>query len=140
MMVEVLFPDKAHPPTDADVTAALGPAKRHWDSLVAHIEKTYPDAAFEWKHYGAKYGWTLVVHGKKRNLLYLRPQKKGFPVSLALSEKGVAAAAEADLPDPILQLVRDAPKYPEGHAVRLEVTSARDVSAIKKLLALQAAT
>jgi hypothetical protein len=132
-----VFPDKNQPPQDADLARVLGRAKRHWDDLSAHLSTASPIAKPEWKHYGKKSGWVFVLRGKKNNLLYLIPHEKHFVASSAFGEKVVQAALQADLPAPIVEMIRQAPKYPEGRAVRLAVTSAADVKVVKRLLAIK---
>jgi hypothetical protein len=138
-MAEPIFADKSHQPDDADLADTLGRAKRHWDTLVAHVQQASPAATAEWKFYTAKYGWTFVVREKRRNLFYLKPLAKCFTVSLAFGDKAVDAAEQSDLPDEIVKPIRQSPKLPEGRAVRINVTSASHVAIAKKLLAIKAA-
>jgi hypothetical protein len=138
-MHEPLFADKSHRPTDTELVAVLGRTKRHWDSLVAHVREVNPTVEAEWKFYTAKFGWTFVARAKRRNLLYLTPDQKRFRVSLAFGDKAVAAAEQSDLPERVIKPIRESPKYPEGRAVRIEVTSARDLAIARQLLALKIA-
>jgi hypothetical protein len=139
-MEEPIFADKHHRPDEADLARVLGPAKRHWDALVAHIRKAIPEATAEWKHYAGKSGWTFVVRDKRRNLLYMKAAAKRFGVSLAFNDKAVQAAEESDLPAHVVAPIRQSPKYPEGRAVRIEVASAADLAIAKKLLAIKTAS
>ncbi len=134
-----VFADKSKPPSDADLATALGRAKAHWDRLLADADKLSAGAPAEWKYYSGKAGWTLVLRGRSRNLLYLRPLDKRIAVSLAFSDEALAAAEQADLPEPLVQSIRESPKYPEGRAVRLEVAAARDVKTVGKLLQIKLA-
>lgn len=138
-MDEPAFPDPSHPPTDAALATILGRVKRHWDGFLSHIRQVSADATAEWKHYSGKSGWTFVVRGKRRNLAYLKPSAGRFTVSFAFGDKAVQAAEQSDLPDPLVQSIRQSPKYPEGRAVRVEVTSASNVALVKKLLAIKLA-
>lgn len=138
-MHEPLFADKSHRPTGTDLADVLGPAKRHWDSLVDRVRDVNPKAEAAWKFYTAKYGWTFVVRDKRRNLLYLTPAQKRFRVSLAFSDQALEAAEHSDLPERVVKPIRESPKYPEGRAVRIEVTSARDLAIARKLLAIKIA-
>ena len=47
------------------------------------------------------------------------------------------AAEQSELPDHVIELIRQAPKYPEGRAFRLEVSKAADVRIAKELLAIK---
>ncbi len=138
-MEEPVFSDESRRPSDSDLARVLGPAKRHWDSLVVHIQEVNQGGTAEWKHYAGKSGWTYVVRDKRRNLLYLKPSAKRFTVSFAFGDKAVQAAEQSDLPDRVVKPIRESPKYPEGRAVRIEVTSATDVAIAWKLLAMKMA-
>ena len=136
-MDQAVFPDKSHLPQDADLARALGQAKRHWDDLVAHARGASPTATPEWKYYGKKFGWTFVLRGKRHNLLYMKPVGKSFSTSFAFGEKAVQAALESDLPAKVIEMIRQSPKYPEGRAVRMAVTSAADAKVVKRLLSIK---
>lgn len=136
-MDEPVFADKSQKPSDADLARALGAAKRRWDDFTAHAAAAAPAASPEWKFYSGKSGWVFLLRGKKRNVVYLRPLEKCFLVSFAFGEKAVQAAELSELPAEIIESVRQAPKYPEGRAVRLDVKSAAQVKVAKKLLAIK---
>jgi hypothetical protein len=136
-MDEPVFPDKKQTPQDADLDRVLGKTKRQWDAIAEHISTASPAAAPEWKHYGKRSGWVFVLRGKRSNLLYLIPHEKHFMASFAFGEKAVQAALDSNLPAPIIDMIRQSPKYPEGRAVRLKVTAAADVKTVKRLLAIK---
>ena len=136
-MEEPVFLDKSHVPEDADLAKVLGRAKRHWDNLRAHALDADSAASPEWTYESKKSGWTFAVRGRRRNLLYLKPYDKSFTLGFAYSEQAVQAAEQSDLPDHVVEIIRQAPKYPEGRAVRVKVTSAADVKIAKKLLAIK---
>ena len=138
-MDEPVFPDKTQRPSDADLAQALGRTKAHWDNLRDHALAAEPAATPEWKFYTKKSGWSFVVRGKKRNLLYLGVGRKRFTAGFLYSEKAARAAEEADLPDEVLAMVRDAPRYPEGRGIRLDVKKSADVKIVKKLFAIRMA-
>jgi hypothetical protein len=60
-------------------------------------------------------------------------------VAFILGDKAVLAAQEAKLPKRILKIINEAPKYPEGTGVRLEVKSSKDIATLKKLAAIKLA-
>jgi hypothetical protein len=138
-MDEPLFADKSHRPTDADLAKVLGPAKRPWDSFMAHVQEVNAGGTAEWKHYAGKSGWTFVVRDKRRNLAYVKPLAKRFLVSFAFSDEAVAAAEQSDLPEKVVKPIRESPKYPEGRAVRVEVSSAAAAAIARKLLGIKLA-
>lgn len=139
-MYEAMFPEKLAQPDDAALAQALGRTKRHWDALATHIATAAPEARPEWKHYGRKSGWVFVARGKRNNLLYLIPHEKHFIASFAFGEKAVSDALQSDLPAKVIEMIRQAPKYPEGRAVRVAVNSAADVKIVKRLLAIKLET
>jgi hypothetical protein len=129
-------------PTDTDLAKLLGPAKRHWDALLASVREVAPKARVEWKFYksaGPGGGWRCVVSNSKRNLVYLRPDEGGFLASFALSDEAIDAAEKAGLSKPLIQAIREGPKLPEGRAARIEVNSAATLKAAAALLAVKAA-
>jgi hypothetical protein len=120
-------------PTDADVAAVLGPAKSLWDSIVVEMAQELGLADREWKSYGAKYGWALRLKRGKRNIVHLAPCHGCFDVLFILGDRAVSAARASRLGRAATKLIDEAPHYPEGTGVRLEVSRAKDVPLIKKL-------
>lgn len=136
-MEEPIFADKAHKPDDVDLAQALGRTKHHWDTLVAAAQQAAPHATATWKHYAGKSGWTFVVRGKRNNVIYMRPLARHFIAAFAFGAAAVDAALQSDLPAPVLELLRSAPQYPEGRAVRIAVKSAADAAIVKRLLTIK---
>src|ERR1051326_6552765 len=123
------FIGRATKPCDADVAAALGNAKKLWDRLVAELEAEY-QLKPEWNSFSVKYGWSLRMKTKDRNIVYLGAYEGGFAAQTILGEKALAAA-RANLPAAVFA---GAKKYPEGTAIRVEMRSAADVAVVKKLV------
>lgn len=67
----------------------------------------------------------------------MTPCKGHFLVSFALGEKAVAAANEIKLPQRVLNTIKNAKKYVERQAVRIEIHSAKDICKIEKLAAVK---
>ncbi len=84
-----------------------------------------------------KWGWSLRLKQKKRAIVYLTPCAKYFLAGFALGEKAVQAAQESALPDSVLEVIENAPKYPEGRGVRLEVRTKKDCEAVKLLAGIK---
>ena len=63
----------------------------------------------------------------------MTPQKEQFTVGVVLGDRTVAAANKSSLPATILEEINSARRYAEGRGVRIEVTSAEDLRAIKLL-------
>lgn len=133
------FIGHATKPTEPELAAELGAKKPLWDELLAELERLGVTDQ-EWNSYSAKAGWALKVLRKGRVIVYLSPQHGGFMASFALGDKAVAAAKKSKLPPRILKIVAEARRYAEGTAVRVEVGSRADVSAVAKLAAIKLAS
>jgi hypothetical protein len=129
------FIGHAAPPTDDQLTAELGVARALWDELLTALDLPVR----EWNSYSLKAGWSLKLKLGKRTIVYLSPLRGAIRVAFILGPKAVSAAPAAKLSKSLLKLIDEAPRYPEGTGVRLEVTSRKDLPAIKKLAALKLA-
>jgi hypothetical protein len=127
------FIGRTKTPTDADLTAALGAAKPLWDLVVVEMAQELGLPEREWKSYGSKHGWALRLKRGKRNIVHLAPCQGCFTVLFILGERAVNAARASRLGRAGTKLIDEAPHYPEGTGIRLEVTRARDIPLIKKL-------
>lgn len=140
---EVLAPNafigKKEAPTEAELAAALGPAKPRWEKLVAGLVSDCPQLVQEWKCSSPKLGWGLRLQLKQRNIIHLAPCKDSFRVGFVFGEKALQAVREAfrDTAPRILELIAAAPKYAEGTGVRIDVRD-QDVDAIRKLARIKA--
>ncbi len=127
-------------PSDTDVVNALGPSAPLWSELIREVSADLGAVTPEWKGvYPDKYGWSLRLKKKSRNIIYLSPCTGSFHVAFVLSDKALAAAKQAHLPGPVARVLATAPHYPEGNGVRLEVKRASDLHAIRKLAQIKQA-
>lgn len=122
------------PPTDAEIRAALGDSYALWTEIIASVP-----AVPEWKYYGAKNGYGLKLLEKKRNLCFMALGQGNFRFSVIFGEKAFARALDGDLDEELKQMLREAPKYPEGRGVRLTVESPEDVARVRRLLEIKRA-
>ena len=128
------FLGKPDPPTQADVLAALGPSALLWSRLIDEITADAGNITQEWKGIAVKkYGWSLRLKQKSRNIIYLTPCNGSFRIAFVLGDRAVKAANQAHLPKKVVEALAAAPKYPEGTGLRLAVHSAGDLPAIRKL-------
>jgi hypothetical protein len=125
-------------PTDADLASVLGPAKALWDRIVENTTADLSLTAAEWKSYSVKHGWSLRLKKGKRNILYLVPFQGSVEVMFILGDKAVAAARAGKLSQKAAKLIDDAPRYPEGTGIRIEIRSARDLSFVFTLAKIKA--
>jgi hypothetical protein len=133
------FINKAEPPTDAEVAAALGPAKSPWDQLLSDLAQELGVDVHEWKCHSPKWGWALRVKRKARTIVWLSPCEGGFNVAFILGDKAMRAARQGKLPRRVVEALDAARKYPEGTGIRLHVKTSRDVGTLRKLAAIKLA-
>ena len=123
------FIGRTKPPTDEELSTELGAARVLWDELLTELALPLQ----EWNSYSPKAGWSLKVKLKKRTIVYLAPCHGSFRVAFVLGDKAVEAARQSKLPKAVLKILDEAPRYPEGTGVRLEIAARRDLAAVKKL-------
>jgi hypothetical protein len=133
------FINEPGPPTDAKLAAALGAAKAAWDQLLTCLAQELDVKDQEWKRHSPKWGWSLRVKRKARTVVWLSPRTGCFEVLFILGGKAMQAARQSRLPQRVTRVSDEAPKYPEGTGVRLEVKSARDLSTLMKLAEIKVA-
>src|SRR5581483_1828470 len=115
------------------IAAALGSSAALWKGLVAEMKRDLKIDTADWHTGSVKYGWSLRLQLKKRNIVYLAPRDGSFIAAFALGDRAVAAARASDLPADVLTIIAGSKRYVEGTAVRIEVRTPEDVAAVKKL-------
>jgi hypothetical protein len=133
------FVGHATKPTPEELSAALGPTNRIWNQLVEAMAEEYGINVQEWTSYSPKYGWSLRLKLKKRNILYMAPCKGCFRVAFILGDKAMKAVKQIKLPQPVTTAIENATRYPEGTGVRLLVKRMSDLASIQKLAAVKLA-
>ena len=123
------FIGRTKPPTDDELSTELGAARVLWDELLAELALPIQ----EWNSYSPKAGWSLKLKLKKRTIVYLAPCRGSFRVAFILGDKAMDAARQLKLPKAVLKIIDEAPRYPEGTGVRLEIAARKDLAAVKKL-------
>jgi hypothetical protein len=123
------FIGRTKPPTDEDLSTKLGAARALWDELLTELALPI----HEWNSYSPKAGWSLKLKLKKRTIVYLAPCHGSFRVAFVLGDKAMEAARQLKLPKAVLKIIDEAPRYPEGTGVRLEIAARKDLAAVKKL-------
>jgi Protein of unknown function (DUF3788) len=132
-MLENAFTAKKTQPTPKELGSELGPATELWNQLVADITEECGITAKEWNSYSPKAGWSLRLKHKKRNIVYLAPCHGCFRVAFVLGDEAMKAARNMNFPGNVAKIIKDAVRYPEGSAIRLEIKSAEDTETVKKL-------
>jgi hypothetical protein len=123
------FIGRTKPPTDEELSTELGAARALWDELLTDLALPIQ----EWNSYSPKAGWSLKLKLKKRTIVYLAPCHGSFRVAFVLGDKAMEAARQVKLPKAVLKIMDEAPRYPEGTGVRLEIAAHKDLAAVKKL-------
>ncbi len=137
-MAASLFHEKAVIPNDSMVEAVLSDKIEVWHQLESHIFKNYKDIKKEWKFYSQKSGWSLLFKDKRRTLLYMVPFEGYFKAWFVLSEKAIAAARNAALPEKVLETICSAASYVEGTLFAVDVKSEQDLLPVFVLLKIKA--
>ncbi|HEV2467928.1 MAG TPA: DUF3788 family protein [Candidatus Sulfotelmatobacter sp.] len=127
------FAGQAKKPTEKAVAAVLGPSLPLWHELIEDLQRDLKIDTAEWHSAYVKYGWSLRLQLKKRNIVYLGPRTGWFLAAFALGDKAIAAARNANLTASVLKTIAEAKRYPEGTAVRIEVRTPEDAAAVKVL-------
>ena len=134
------FIGKTTQPSDVEVAAALGPSAKLWNDFIQWMADEEGITGQEWKGVVVKkYGWSLRLKQKSRNIVYMGPGSGCFMVSFVLSDKALKAAKEAHLPKVVADALAAAPRYPEGNGLRLQVHRASDLQPIRKIAAIKIA-
>ncbi len=139
MDVPNAFIGRKEQPSAAELSAALGPSEALWSELIRQLGS---DAGLtqEWKGVCAnKYGWSLRLKQKSRNIIYFSPCRDCFRVAFVFGDKAMKAMPEAHLPKAVEKALAEAPHYPEGTGLRLMVSRAADLPAIRKLAQIKLA-
>lgn len=135
-----VFGDKASIPTDRQLEAALGPALGRWGLLKARLALDFDPLLEGWSFGGRSHGWSLRLEHRHRAIVYLTPLAGRFRASLALPERAMPAALQADLPEPVKAIVASAPTYPEGRAIRIGIETEEDVASLVALARIRMAS
>jgi hypothetical protein len=134
-----VFTDRSKKPDDKRLVKTIGKSGTHWTAIKAHISKKHGEPLEQWKYYGPKAGWVLKVLLKKRNLFFLTPLKGYFRVAFVFRDKAATAVEKSRLPAAIRNELKEARRYAEGRALRLEVKSPKDATHVRKLVDIKIA-
>ncbi len=136
-MTENVFTDKEVKPNDQLLAEALGNTYKYWVEIKTSLKKEYGDLTEEWKCYGSKYGWSLKMFYKKRNLFFFTAYNKYFGIGFVFGDKAVSAVEKSDLPKQLIEELKSAKKYAEGRGLRLEIKKQGDIKNILKLVEIK---
>jgi hypothetical protein len=124
-------------PTEEELAATLGPTKVIWDRLVTDLACDHGVDVQEWSSYSPKAGWSLRLKRKKRTIVWLSPCRGCFRVMFILGDRAMEAARRSKLPQRVVRILDEAPRYPEGTGIRMNVKGQRDVGIVEKLAVIK---
>jgi hypothetical protein len=110
-----------------------------WDQLLADLDREFGVNIQEWNSYSPKAGWSLRVKRKARTIVWLGPREGCFIAAFVLGDKAMQAARAGKLPQRIVKIMNEVPKYPEGTGVRITLKTPKDLAAVKTLAAIKLA-
>lgn len=131
------FIGKAAQPTSLEVAAALGSSAAAWTQFIDWLAATYGVLLQEWKSDSLRYGWSLRLKKKDRNIVYLAPCNGCFRVSFVLGDRAMEAVHRASFSAAVAQVIAEAPHYAEGTGVRLIVHKPADLAPVRALAAIK---
>lgn len=95
-MLANAFIDKTTQPNEAELAVELGESIQLWKKLVSDLAGESGVDIQEWKSISRKYGWSLRLKVKQRNIVYLSPHRGCFTASLVLGDKAVRRHVRLD--------------------------------------------
>jgi hypothetical protein len=131
------FAGQMRKPTEAELVAAIGIRKNMWDQLIAELDEQGAFDQQQWHSYSPKYGWSLRLIQKKRNILYMVPYRGYFQAAAIVGERALKTAKQSGLPAKLLKIIAAAPRYPEGTGIRIDVKTPADLKTVKALVAIK---
>lgn len=132
-----VFPEKEEMPNDERLGEVLRDNKLVWCKILEHMENNYQDIVYEWKFYSKQSGWTFVIKSKKRTILYLIPQDGFLKANFVFGEKAVVEAEKADVPQNIIETIRESKCYAEGCSFMVDVKTDKDLKYIESLIKIK---
>jgi hypothetical protein len=124
-------------PSAEEITHTLGAAAEAWALLLHKHNADFSIQEQCWKSIGIKYGWSLRMILKKRNILYISPRHNSFQVLFILGDRAVQAALESNLPSEIKSELRQAKRYAEGTGIRVNISAPGDLLPVYELTAIK---
>jgi hypothetical protein len=137
MLEEIKFNVKSVKPTNRMLSEVLGESYKYWEAIQNFLEEEYGNVIEEWKYYGQKYGWSLKLLQKKRNLFFFIPHEKSFVIGFVFGDKAVSVIEKSKLPKKTIEEIKNAKKYMEGRGLRIEIKSQKEVEIIKILIKIK---
>lgn len=133
------FIGKTEKPSEEELFRALGSSSSVWKELIGWLADKHGVTTQEWKSYSPKFGWSMQVKLKKRTIVHLSPRNGSFQAVFILGDRAVEAAKQSKPSQSLTKILQEAPKYPEGTGIRLNVKATKDLATIRKLAEIKLA-
>jgi hypothetical protein len=91
----------------------------------------------EWKYYGVKYGWSLKLFEKKRNLCFVTPRAGELRVAFTFGDRQYEQVMSSGVPASVKNQLADAKRYMEGRGVSLLVEKPAHLKTVEQLLSIK---
>jgi hypothetical protein len=127
------FDKKENVPTFEHLEEVLQESYKVFKQLTDYISDSYGDLSPCWKFYSPKYGWTLKMLLKKRNLFFITPDKEKFYIAFVFGDNAVEVVNQSQISERIKNDLNNARKYAEGRGVRLEIMDQSQLEDLKAL-------
>ena len=137
MATESVLSDKASPPKEPAIRAALGGRFALWQDLVAVPTPLCGPIENKWSFYTKKSGWLLLLRHKDLTLCTLIPRAEDLVVIFLFPERAVERAREAGLPAEIMEAIEGAKAYKSGRPFRVLVRGAADLEPVSVLVEIK---
>jgi hypothetical protein len=134
-MPETKFTDKTRHPGPNDVKRKIGKSYHLLDETISALQSGHKEISADWKFSNSS-GWYLTYQKKKRRLFYLFPQDDNFVFKIVLNDKCLKLIGEGAFPQFVLDMIKDAKRYPEGTLCVFDKTNYR-VDTILELLRIK---
>jgi hypothetical protein len=127
------FNDKANPPAEADLRAALEDWYGGWQRVTAFMLENYQLEGV--LQYGGKnYGWHFYYKRGSKPLLSLYPHMNGLTAQVVLGKSEVEKAMDLPLGEATARALRDTPSFHDGKWLFLKPASEKDLQDILSLI------
>ena len=133
MNTDLIFIDKSSHPSEDQMKEALGPTYHYLGDIINFLTEKLGKVQPDWKFYSPKYGWTMKILHKKRNLCFISPRENYFRLSFVFGDKAVAEIEKSTIPKEVIERLVNARKYMEGRGILFEIHDNSEIGTLKKL-------
>ena len=135
--MESTFLDKATPPKESDLSEKLGSRYQLWAELKNWTLDYLKNSGEEWSFPGKKYGWSLRLKSKKRNIIYFIPHEGNFTVVFVFGQKATDQIMERNISKTIKTELFNARVYAEGRGINIDMSDDSILNDIKTLIQIK---